>query len=258
MSLQDGKKSIWDDLPDEWKTETTQHDIQKSGADDAQPVYQPEFPSDDDSVPDEVNNASRSVNEETSELQDTFSRPENTRKKKRKIDKKKYKEFEERYRENRYNSSEKAKQAYQKEKKQNKKDFTILGVASAFIVIGIVIFIYMFTGTSNQRIYDLIDSGNYGTAYQNISERYDAGKNVDTLVYTFAESCVSNNEYKRAVASLEMLSDDAQNHGEFFSELIESLSVHEKYNRAQEVLEFMYERGGNLSTLADELSKSYE
>ena len=72
MSLQDGKKSIWDDLPDEWKTETTQHDIQKSGADDAQPVYQPEFPSDDDSVPDEVNNASRSVNEETSELQDTF------------------------------------------------------------------------------------------------------------------------------------------------------------------------------------------
>ena len=256
------KSSIWDGLPEDWASDepVATPKAKPEEKPEKQPQKQPEKPA----VKEQTGSSGGSAGESGSGGAQGKGAENNAagskKKKKRaappgkeKVNREKYREFEKRHKENRDNSSKKAREAYQKEKKENRNDFIVLGVAVLLVIAGIAVFVILFTGTSDQKIYDLIDERNYSTAYHSIEERYEKGKNVDSLVYYFADSCVDNEEYKRAVAALDMLSEDAVNHSEFFSELVEKLIAHNKPNRAAEVVEFMYERGGALSEKADEL-----
>jgi serine/threonine protein kinase len=147
---------------------------------------------------------------------------------------------------------------YQREKKENKHVFIILGIVISIIMIGIIIFVLVFTKTSTQHVYDLINQGNYSIAYQEIGELYDKNKNVDSLVFAFAEECAKNSEYKRAIVSLEYLSSEAETNKEFFDTLIEIMLSHGKVNRAYEVLDYMQSHGEILSQYAVELYNKYK
>lgn len=255
MELRTGK-SIWDDMPEEWDSETGLN------CDNDQGVKEPEktqvsIPSSDVLIKEDLQEKFVEIEKEVKPPEDkpVVSKP--NKRKQKKIDKAKYAEFEKRSMDNKINSSDHAKKAYQREKKENKHDFMILGIVISVIVIGIVIFVIVFTKTSTQHVYDLIDQGNYSIAYQEIGELYDKDKNVDSLVYAFAEQCARNSEYKRAVASLEYLSSEAETNKEFFDTLIDIMLLHGKANRAYEVLEYMQSHGEILSQYAIELYDKY-
>ena len=257
MELRTGK-SIWDDMPEEWDSENGEV------GENAQGVKKPEktdipfvsIPSSDDLTAEDSNE--KNAEPEEAKLPDNKSvESKAEERKQKKIDKAKYVEFEKRSKENKINSSDHAKKAYQEEIKENQHDFIILGIVMSVIIIGIIIFVIVFTKTSTQHVYDLINQGNYSIAYQEIGELHDKGKNVDSLVFAFAEQCARNSEYKRAVASLEYLSGDAENNKKFFDILINILLSHGKVNRAYEVLDYMQSHGNVLSQYAIELYNKY-
>lgn len=251
MELRTGK-SIWDDMPEEWDITTNTTDVGKTEE------VKVSLPSSDVPVADvpQTRTIEPEVEKKLPKNEPVVSNP--TKRKQKKIDKEKYAEFEKRSKDNKINSSEHAKEAYQKEAKENKHDFMILGIVMSVIIVGIIIFVLVFTKTSTQHIYDLINQGNYSTAYQEISELYDKDKNVDSLVFAFAEQCARNSEYKRAVASLDYLSSEAETNKEFFDTLIDIMLSHRKTNRAYEVLEYMQTHGEILNQYAVELYEKYK
>lgn len=176
---------------------------------------------------------------------------------KREEQKKKQKEFEKKSKGSHSDSPEWVQAAYQSEKKKNKRDYLVLAAVMAILVIGIVIFVVVFTRTSNQTIYNLIEKGNYSTAYQAVSQQHNSGKNVDALVYTFVESCIADHEYKRAVSALDFLSQDAETNPEFFEQTVDKLLTRGKPNRAMEVLDYMMAHGETLSKLAEEIYEKH-
>lgn len=247
MELRNGK-SIWDEMPEEWENRPRQvsHGYSSSAAKKGSRMTS------SSSAPNKQMTASSG-----SKKQEKKKEYQTQRKEQKKIDKARYEKYEKKQTESRKNSSEHVKRAYQKEKKENRHDFIILGSIFAAVIIGIVIFVVIFTKTSSQRIYDLIDQGNYNIAYQEIGKWYEQEKNVDSLVYSFAEKCAENSEYKRAVAALEYLSEDAEKNKDFFDTLLGTMLSHGKTNRAYEVLAYMYEHGTVLSTYAVELYDKY-
>lgn len=254
-------KSIWDEMPEEWEenascSETTEHLVkEKPEVKSSKPLSQvpvaPNRPADD------FNSVNTGQSGNTEEMGSTIVPTRGSKIKQKKIDKKKYDEFEKRYKENKINSSEHAKKAYQKEERENKHDFKVLGIALSVIIAGIILFVVAFTKTSTQHVYDLINQGNYSIAYQEIKELYEKNRNVDSLVYAFAEECARNSEYKRAVASLEYLSSDAEANKGFFDTLIDIFLSHGKTNRALEVIDYMQSAGGILSQYSNELYNKY-
>lgn len=256
MELRTGK-SIWDDMPEEWDSETGQDDGE------AQAPKEPEkkhvsIPSSDVPIAEEPHEKNVEIEKEVKPSEDKPLVSKPSKRKQKKIDKAKYAEFEKRSKENKINSSDHAKKAYQREEKENKHDFMILGIVMSIIIIGIIIFVLVFTKTSIQHVYDLINQGNYSIAYQEIGELHDKDKNVDSLVFAFAEQCARNSEYKRAVASLEYLSSEAETNKEFFDNLIDTMLSHGKVNRAYEVLDYMQSHGDILNQYAAELYDKYK
>lgn len=177
---------------------------------------------------------------------------------KRVSEKKKYREFVRRNDENRRNASDGTRKAYGNEARGNRRDFVILGVVLFLAACVIAVLVMASSRLSTERVYDLIDQGNYSTAYQSLSELAQEGENIDKLVFAFCEACAEDSEYKRAVAALEYLSPAAENNTAFFEGLVDTMLSHRKVNRAWDVLEYMYSHGEVLSRLADQLVETYE
>jgi len=260
--MEEKGKSIWDQMPEEWLTDPDSGEKKPEGKAEPEPaaVKEPE-PEEKDTgdivkAP-ETGNADAGSETKTREEADSGDETPENKADARKKEKKKLREFRRRNRENKDDVPEYTRQAYREEKEKNRRDFLILGIVGAAVIIGLIICLVLFTENSTQKIYDLVDQGNYSIAYQKIQEAHEDGENVDELVYYFSERCVNDSEYKRAVAVLPLLSSDADRNGAFFSSLIEDLQSHDKANRVREVLDFMYSRGNELKQLADELSKKY-
>lgn len=175
----------------------------------------------------------------------------------RRQEKEKLQEYERQNEENCRNASEFTRNAYRVERQGNRRDFVVLG-AVLFLAAGILVALVIGIGRmSTERIYNLIEQGNYSTAYHSLAELAEQGENIDRLVYTFCEACVEDSEYKRAVEALNFLSSEAEENTVFFTCMIESLLSHRKVNRAMDVMEYMYSHGETLSSLADQLKTKY-
>lgn len=256
--------SIWDGLPEDWlKTPTHQEESSNDSKPSEGNLASYSFKSDNTKNESyhEKSPVDAKDSDDKKELTDTKKTGINKdyidKKTRKKELKQKEKEYKKKARENKLNSTEKVRKAYTKEKGENKRDFIIFGAVIGVLIIGLTIFVYLFTSTSNQKIYALIESGNYATAYQSICDRYEAGNNVDDIVFDFIDSCVNNSEYKRAIAALDMLSDDAGTNEDFFDNLISSLISHDKENRAEEVFNFLYSQDENFQSLGDTLLEKY-
>lgn len=243
-------KSVWEEIPEEWQSsEQPENPVVSEEKEAYEEEEKKEIPSA------EVSQISQQ--EVPMAQPDRKKKEKSIQKKQKKLDKKKYLEFEKKRKEGQQNSAEHVKNAYQTEAKENKQDFTIMGIVLIVVVIAIVIFVFAFTKTSTQRVYDLIDQRNYSIAYQEIQELYEADKNVDSLVYEFALQCVDDSEYKRAVASLEFLSSDEEKDMQFFDDLLNTMISHGKKNRAEEVLQYMQSHGDMLEQYAQKLYEKY-
>ena len=229
-------KSIWDDLPEDWK------EPQRPEAAGPEEVV----------LPPAATQEQPPAPETAAPLPVAGAAPE-----KPVSEKKKYKDFVRRNAENRRNASDTTREAYRKEARGNRRDFIILGVVLFLAACVIAVLVIGSSRLSTERVYDLIDQGNYSTAYQSLSELAAEGENIDKLVYAFCEACAEDSEYKRAVAALEYLSPAAENNTAFFESLVDTMLSHRKVNRARDVLEYMYSHGEVLSQLADQLVEKY-
>ena len=133
----------------------------------------------------------------------------------------------------------KSTEAYQPEqevlKKNNKKDFILIFFVVIVLIVGIVLGTVFIYDSGNRKIYSYIDSGSYAVAYKEIYLLHENGENVDSLVKKYIEACMDDREYKRAVYSLELLSDEgfAQN-SEKLSRMVEQIHSSGKTNLAEE------------------------
>lgn len=227
--------SIWEGIPEDWKEPQT-----------AQPAE-----------PEETIPPPAPVQEETAAAATTDAADSGKVSARPASRKKEYQEFERRNAESRRNASDSSREAYRQEEQGNRRDFLILGIV-LFLIAGIIAALVIASSRlSTERIYALIDQGNYSTAYHKLTELAEAGENIDQLVYVFCETSAADSEYKRAVAALEYLSPAAENNPEFFETLVETMLSHGKINRAEDVLEYMYSHGETLSRLADRLVEKY-
>lgn len=261
------EKNIWNNIPEEWgtgpenqrlqeeknkKEYSTAEKIQTEKAQNEDtPTEQTEAkPGGGGSINLQIDKPSedRHKTDKSSEDKPLKESASDKRKKKKSI--KEYRKLLDKNKKERANA-----EIYDKAKRKDRHDFLILGLGLIALIGVIAIACLKVSDGSNQRVYSMIDSGSYATAYQEIKDRYEKGKNVDDSVIYFVESCVENSEYKRAVAALGLLSDQAGSREDFFLGLAKSLISHEKENRLEDVFSFMYNRGGSFAKSADQVTK---
>lgn len=255
--------SIWDQLPEDWNEKkppaSTDKPEEKQPGDSPKedPRETPEIPVTPETpgtpeviVPGGKTDAENPGPGQTGIIQKPEDKPG------KKEERRRLREFLKKLRENRKDGPDHVKKAYEEESRKNKRDFLIVGIILAVVILAGIAAMVVFSGNSTQKIYNLVDQRNYSLAYQQIREYHDKGKNVDSAVYYFAERCVNDSEYKRAVAALEYLSPDADD-ADFFADLVERLVAHNKENRAREVLAFMRQHSEALRKAADELAARF-
>lgn len=139
-------------------------------------------------------------------------------------------------------------------KKKNRKDLWILGViivALVALVAAGTIFLY---NGGNRKIYSLIDSEAYAVAFKEISGLYEDGQNVDELVRTYVDACVSDSEYNRVVQALPLFSEEAYADSKYFLDLFVVILNSGKNRQIEAVYSILYEKE-NLQPLLDEITK---
>lgn len=127
-------------------------------------------------------------------------------------------------------------------KKKNRKDFWLIGIV-AIVLIGAIAFGTVFLYNSgNRKIYSLIDSESYAVAFKEISGLQEKGQNVDDLLKTYIDACMSDSEYKRVVQALPLFSEEAYEDTEYFVALCRELLGSGRERQAAQVYEFLYEK----------------
>lgn len=141
---------------------------------------------------------------------------------------------------NKEKEKSKATKGYQPEqdvlKKKNKKDFIVIISVVIVLIVGIVLGTAFLYDSGNRKIYSYIDSGSYAVAYKEINMLYENGENVDSLVIKYLEACMGDREYKRAVYSLDMLSDEGfKKNAENLKKMVEQIYSSGKINLAEQM-----------------------
>ncbi len=182
--------------------------------------------------------------------------------KKKSLEKERLKKLETEYRNKDRNHKESNKEIhddiYDEEIQGNKTDLMIVGGIGAVVIIAIIFIIVNFSDVAYRKTGALINEGNYATAYRNIEDFYNRGKNVDKLVYQFSEKCMRDRKYANAVEPIQYLSEGAVKNPEFFDQLVTELVQHGRIELADKVISFMQNRGGTLQQLALKLRNQYE
>lgn len=220
------KKSIWNVVPEAWRTE--EPPAPPAPVPVPQPAPEPPAP----------------------------AAPEPTPAEKRKQERADLRRYVQTNEHNMKNAAEHTEKAYLLEKLGNRRDLIVLAVLLFVVITAVALLLVFFSQMPSQRLHRLIEQENYSLAYHELQTLHEKGDNVDKLVYAFAEQCVHDSEYKRAVASLEFLSPEAGDPA-FFRTLVEAMLRHDKQARAMDVLDYMNQRGGDLARLAEELLEEH-
>lgn len=245
-------KSIFSGLPLEWK-EKSDDNMTPPESDDRKT----EEPSDE--PPHASGNTGNAPKSDEADIKKNKSDQKEGNKKS--AEKKAIRQKEKRYRKNVEELTgqyrEKHRKEFQIEQAQNRRDMIIIASTVTAIICFLAVFIVFFSDSGSQKIEALISEGNYALAFSEIEERYEQGKNVDRLVYSFSESCLRDRKYSNAVEPIRFLSENAQKHCDFFEGLVSELAEHDKMNLGKEVLAYMTGQGGSLEETARKLKREY-
>lgn len=152
---------------------------------------------------------------------------------------------------------EKAKRRDKKDLGSDQGDRRLLGM----LVIGaamIVTVVTLFLATrSTNLLQQKMSAGNYATALEQIEESFQQGENVDDLVSIYAEECIDNGEYIRAIAAYEYLSDQAAPEEEQLRRLVELTLQSGEKRRAARFLDDLVQRGGTGAEIAVHLQQEF-
>lgn len=100
-------------------------------------------------------------------------------------------------------------------------------------------------------------AGNYATALEQIEEGYRQGENVDELVELYAEECIGNGEYIRAMAAYDYLSAEAEPEEEQLRRLVELTLQSGEERRAARFLDDLVQKGGPGGETAARLQQEF-
>lgn len=245
-------KSIYSGLPHEWEENSDENMTQPESNDGntAEPSEEPLGP---------AGGTGNAPGSDEADIKKNKSDP--TEGKSKKAEKKEIRQKEKRYRKNIEEFSgqyrEKHRKEFQIEQGQNRRDMIVIASTVTVIICLLAVFIVFFSDSGSQKIEALISEGNYAFAFSQIEERYEQGKNVDSLVYSFSESCIRDRKYSNAVEPIRFLSENAQKHCDFFEGLVSELAEHDKISLGKEVIAYMVSQGGSLEETAEKLKKQY-
>lgn len=136
-------------------------------------------------------------------------------------------------------------------KKKNIKDFWLIGVVVVVLIAAVAIGTIFLYNSGNREIYSLIESESYAVAFKEISELQEKGQNVDDLLKTYIDACMSDSEHKRVVQALPLFSEAAFDDTEYFITLCSDMMSSGREKQAESVFNFLYEK----ETLRPELEK---
>lgn len=124
---------------------------------------------------------------------------------------------------------------------------------AAVLVAAVCLFVAL--GAVN-RLRGSLDAGRWATALEQIEEGRAAGENVDELVELYAEECLQNGEYIRAMAAYDCHSG-ADPDADQLRRLVELTLQSGEPGRAGRFLASLSEKGGDLGALAAQLQQEY-
>ena len=144
------------------------------------------------------------------------------------------------------------------DRRGRQKDILIFLLVAVFVLASTVVSVLLVSRQQNSEIHRMIANQQYGNAYQEIRGQFEAGETVDSLIRELVEGCLRDKEYKRAVAAIEMLSEETEENALFLAETVKTLIFAGKQNRAEEVLQQMELHGGIIGSQAEDLKEQYK
>lgn len=152
---------------------------------------------------------------------------------------------------------EKARRLAEKDLGSDRGDRRALGllVAGAAAVVAVVCLFLATRATS--LLQKNMTAGNYATALEQIEEGYRQGENVDELVELYAEECIGNGEYIRAMAAYDYLSAEAEPEEEQLRRLVELTLQSGEERRAARFLDDLVQKGGPGGETATRLQQEF-
>ena len=109
-----------------------------------------------------------------------------------------------------------------------------------------------------ESLTDLIEDKDFVQAYRIIQEQTQAGENMDAEIAEFVKACEPESEYKRMIAVMKMLSDNAADNEATYREAVQWLHDHDKEDYARQVLADLRAKGDEGKKLADTIGSEYQ
>ena len=109
-----------------------------------------------------------------------------------------------------------------------------------------------------ESLTDLIEDKDFVQAYRIIQEQTQAGENLDAEIAEFVKACEPESEYKRMIAVMKMLSDNAADNEATYREAVQWLYDHDKEDYARQVLADLRAKGDEGKKLADTIGSEYQ
>lgn len=103
----------------------------------------------------------------------------------------------------------------------------------------------------------LIQDHNFVSAYKLIQDAAENGENLDVEIQSFVKACQSEREDKRAVAAMNLLSEDVSSNELFYRDIVQWFYEHEKVELVRKILSDLRNHGAEGKNLADKISLEY-
>lgn len=103
----------------------------------------------------------------------------------------------------------------------------------------------------------LIEQHNFVSSYKMIQDSTKNGENVDEEIKLFVKECQSEQEFKRAVAVMNLLSDNISANEIFYRETVQWFYEHNKADLVRQILADLRKHGTEGENLADIISSEY-
>lgn len=103
----------------------------------------------------------------------------------------------------------------------------------------------------------VIEQHEFVLAYKMIQDSVRDGENLDAEIQLFVNACQSEQEYKRAVAAMNLLSENVSDNEAFYRDTVQWFYEHDKEDLIRQIIADLRNHGAEGVVLADEISLGY-